>query len=199
MCGNGYADNAQWTWDTGVILSQNDSSAKSELSGGTGYYSGAVNARIFGTEHLKTEDNNKPYCGHSCGTCYDLMTTGINAYSPPVDSASVITIMIVDACYNQNGDPWWCNSLYEAQDKYGCDVHFDIQTDRYNENLAAKGKDYMEWTGMLSLIHPFWLVLGFTESNQGGGQVVAYKKRDSCPEAMTKKFEEDCKPYCSSY
>ena len=146
MCGNGNPDQAPWQWNTGVNLCQSGANGSVELDGGMGYYSGAINGRMFGTEHVNQYGNQAPYCGHSCGVCYDLVTTGVNAYNPPVESGSTITIMIVDACYNQAGDPWWCNSLGDSKDKYGCNVHFDIQTHRNQEGISAKGKDGVEWT-----------------------------------------------------
>ena len=35
-----------------------------------------------------------------------------------------------DACYGQGGAPHWCSSNTDSgSDDFGCDVHFDIDTD----------------------------------------------------------------------
>ena len=124
QCGKastGYKSNkgTEWQSNTGDTLGL-----------GNGWYSGAVNQKLF---NGKLNDQNQPNCGGACGSCYELQTTGTNTYgmknSP--DGGSTLRMMVVDACYNQNGAPNWCSNNGKSgpkTDDFGCDVHFDIDT-----------------------------------------------------------------------
>jgi len=146
LCGDpstGYntAGNAGWQSNSAQAL------------GIPGFYSGAVNQKLFnGTLNGKGE----PGCGSSCGSCYELQTTGSNAYGPSSsfrapDGGSTIKLMTVDSCYNTLGTPNWCSDNSGTKtDDFDCGVHFDIQTesvDKGANNAPAQGQDGSKWAG----------------------------------------------------
>ncbi|KAK3171287.1 hypothetical protein OEA41_003371 [Lepraria neglecta] len=132
-CGNGNEGAANWQGNTGAALGI-----------GQGYYSGAVNQLLFQGNMASGEPN----CGSGCGVCYELQTTGVNAYNGGVGPGSSITVMVVDACHNNNGAPNWCTSATGGPDDFGCIVHFDIDTDptAYNPTPPNPvGQDGTQW------------------------------------------------------
>ena len=75
------------------------------------------------------------------------MTTGVNAYDGGTGGGSTIQMMIVDACYGAADAPNWCSSNTDSgTDDFGCDVHFDIETDSTQGNIPAIGQDGTTWT-----------------------------------------------------
>ena len=75
------------------------------------------------------------------------MTTGVNAYDDGTAGGSTIQMMVVDACYSKQGAPNWCSSNTDSGvDDFGCDVHFDIDTDPTQGNIPAIGQDGTTWT-----------------------------------------------------
>lgn len=115
-CGHNNEAAANWQGNTGAALQI-----------GQGFYSGAVNQALFnGT----LNPQGQPGCGSSCGVCYELQTTGTNAYGGGPGPGSSIVVMVVDSCYNTNGAPNWCSSNTDVGvDDFGCGVHFDIDTE----------------------------------------------------------------------
>ncbi len=81
MCGNGNFGQASWQANTGESLGI-----------GQGIYSGAVNQKLFGGS---LNSAGQPGCGTSCGICYELMTTGVNAYNSGTKGGSTIQMMVV--------------------------------------------------------------------------------------------------------
>lgn len=81
MCGNGNFGQASWQANTGESLGI-----------GQGIYSGAVNQKLFGGS---LNSAGQPGCGTSCGVCYELMTTGVNAYNGGTKGGSTIQMMVV--------------------------------------------------------------------------------------------------------
>ena len=111
---------------------------------GQGIYSGAVNQKLFGGT---LNSAGQPGCGSSCGVCYELMTTGVNAYNGGTAGGSTIQMMVVDACYSNAGAPNWCSSNTDSgEDDFGCSVHFDIDTDPTEGGVPAIGQDGSTWT-----------------------------------------------------
>ncbi|CAD6590441.1 MAG: hypothetical protein ASARMPRED_004817 [Alectoria sarmentosa] len=95
-----------------------------EWTGGSGVYNGAVNQKLF---QGSISSGGQPNCGSACGGCYELSTSGFNAYNDGVASGSTITLQIVDACYSA-GDHWCGSTSDDYKDSSSCSVHFDIQT-----------------------------------------------------------------------
>ena len=117
-----------------------------EWAGGSGVYNAAVNQKLF---NGALNSAGQPNCGSACGTCYELSTTGFNAYNDGVASGSTITVQIVDACYS-NGDHWCGSTSDDYKDSSSCSVHFDIQTGAPGSNgQAAVGSDGTTWNGKL--------------------------------------------------
>lgn len=112
-----------------------------QWAGGSGVYNGAVNQKLF---NGSTPDG-LPYCGSACGTCYELSTSGFNAYNDGPASGSTITLQIVDACYSSGSE--WCGSLSDDyKDRSSCGVHFDIQTGAPGTSgQAMVGADGTTW------------------------------------------------------
>ncbi len=113
-----------------------------------GVYNGAVNQKLFaGT----LNSGGQPNCGSACGQCYELSTSGFNAYNDGVGAGSTITIQIVDACYS-NGDHW-CGSTSDGfKDSSDCGVHFDVQTGpQGSAGQAVVGSDGKTWNGEVLL------------------------------------------------
>ena len=81
MCGDGNFGQASWQANTGESLGI-----------GQGIYSGAVNQKLFGGT---LNSAGQPGCGTSCGVCYELMTTGVNAYNGGTPGGSTIQMMVV--------------------------------------------------------------------------------------------------------
>lgn len=115
-----------------------------QWGGGSGVYSGAVNQRLFNGQ---INSAGQPNCGTACGTCYELSTSGFNAYPGGVAAGSTLTIQIVDACYGS--DSQWCGSTSDDfKDSSDCSVHFDIQTGPPQSNgQPAVGSDGTTWNG----------------------------------------------------
>ena len=140
--GPGPFDAYPWQANTGTSLGP-----------GQGFYSGGVNQFLF---KGSLPDGEHPNCGQTCGGCYELMTTGTNAYAGGARDGSTITMMVVDSCYNNHGAPNWCSSNGgDGTDDFGCLAHFDVQTSpplpEGVEAPAAFGKDGVEWTRELSV------------------------------------------------
>ncbi|MCJ1452827.1 hypothetical protein MMC28_003172 [Mycoblastus sanguinarius] len=115
-----------------------------QWSGGSGVYSGAVNQKLFAGQ---LNSGGQPNCGSACGTCYELSTTGTNAYNDGVGAGSTITVQIVDACYSA-GDHWCGSTSDSYKDSSDCGVHFDLQTGPPGSNgVAAVGSDGTTWNG----------------------------------------------------
>ncbi|KAL8788863.1 MAG: hypothetical protein Q9195_007077, partial [Heterodermia aff. obscurata] len=132
-CGKNNFGQASWQANTGESLGI-----------GQGIYSGAVNQKLFGGT---LNSAGQPGCGSSCGVCYELMTTGVNAYNGGTAGGSTIQMMVVDACYSNAGAPNWCSSNTDfGEDDFGCSVHFDIDTDPTEGNVPAIGQDGSTWT-----------------------------------------------------
>ena len=141
--GNSGFSGASWQGNSG-----------SSLNLGKGYYSGAVNQKLFSGS---LNDKNQPGCGKTCGSCYELQSTGTNAYDNGPNGGSSIVVMVADACYNQDGKPNWCSSsTAEGQDDFGCSAHFDIQTSGPSKDNgpAAVGTDGQPWTSEFLLFPP---------------------------------------------
>ena len=134
-----------------------------------GVYNGAVNQKLFqGT----LNSAGAPNYGKSCGSCYELSTSGYNAYNGGVGSGSTITIQIVDACYGA-GDHWCGSTSDDYKDSSDCGVHFDIQTAGPGQGgVAAVGADGKTWNA--------------------GGQIVYYRET-ACPGSLSSSFRGDCK------
>ena len=81
MCGAGNFGQASWQANSGESLGI-----------GQGIYSGAVNQKLFGGT---LNSAGQPGCGTGCGVCYELMTTGVNAYNDGTPGGSTIQIMVV--------------------------------------------------------------------------------------------------------
>ena len=113
-----------------------------EWSTGSGVYNAAVNQKLF---NGALNSAGQPNCGSACGTCYELSTTGFNAYNGGVASGSSITVQIIDACYGA-GDHWCGSTSDDYKDSSSCSVHFDIQTGAPGSNgQAAVGSDGTTW------------------------------------------------------
>jgi len=164
-CGHANEAAANWQGNTGAALNI-----------GQGYYSGAVNQKIF---QGALNGQGDPGCGAACGVCYELQTTGVNAYGGGPGNGSSIVVMVVDACYNTNGAPNWCsNNTDDGVDDFSCGVHFDIDTQPTlnKPNLPFPiGQDGTTWAN--------------------GGEFVQYR-RTSCPPAMAAAFANDCAGDC---
>lgn len=133
-----------------------------------GVYNGAVNQKLF---QGKLNGGGQPNCGSACGGCYELSTSGFNAYNGGVGSGSSIIMQVVDACYSAGNE--WCGSTSDDfKDSSDCGVHFDIQTGPPGSaGVAAVGKDGKTW--------------------DHGGQVVYYRKT-SCPSNLSSGFASTC-------
>ena len=119
-----------------------------QWAGGSGVYNGAVNQKLF---QGSLNGAGQPNCGSACGQCYELSTSGFNAYNDGVASGSTITLQIVDACYN-NGDHWCGSTSDDYKDSSSCSVHFDIQTGPPGSNgQSAVGSDGQTWNGQQTL------------------------------------------------
>ena len=119
-----------------------------QWAGGSGVYSGAVNQRIF---NGALNSAGQPNCGTACGTCYELSTSGFNAYSGGVAAGSTLIIQIVDACYS-SGSQWCGSTSDDFKDSSDCGVHFDIQTGPPQSNgQPAVGSDGTTWNGESSV------------------------------------------------
>lgn len=164
-CGHDSEAAANWQGNTGAALNI-----------GQGFYSGAVNNVIF---QGNLNGQGDPGCGKACGVCYELQTTGVNAYGGGPGNGSSIVVMVVDACYNTNGAPNWCSSNTDVGvDDFGCGVHFDIDTDPTLNDPNPPfpvGQDGTVWAN--------------------GGEFVQYR-RTSCPPAMAAAFASDCAGDC---
>ena len=136
-CGKANFGQASWQANTGESLGI-----------GQGVYSGAVNQALF---KGALNSGGQPNCGAGCGLCYELMTTGVNAYAGGVGGGSTIQMMVVDACYGADDKaPHWCSSnTASGTDDFGCEKHFDIDTDPTLGNVPAVGQDGTTWTGEL--------------------------------------------------
>ena len=57
-------------------------------------------------------------------------------------------MMVVDACYGtEDTAPHWCSSnTASGTDDFGCEKHFDIDTDPTLGNVPAVGMDGTTWT-----------------------------------------------------
>lgn len=143
MCGGGDFNQAKWQANTGPAVGLPQ-----------GFYSGAVNNILF------QGGSGTPVCGQTCGQCYDLITTGVNAYNEGIAGGSPITMMVVDACYNNNGEPNWCKA--SGQDDFGCQYHFDVDTDPTRGDVPVVGMDGTTWQREF-LLRPFLDVFGFVE------------------------------------
>ena len=144
-CG-GKDGKTQETWEsnTGAVIGP-----------GQGYYSGAVNQILFNG----SMPNGSPFCGQACGQCYELVSTGIGGYSGGVVGGSKIVLMIVDSCFGTDvanpatpDNPNWCTSTTGGSDYFGCNTHFDIDTDPVvadanNPNAVPHpiGQDGKDW------------------------------------------------------
>lgn len=139
-----------------------------EWAGGSGIYNGAVNQKLFqGT----LNGGGQPNCGKACGGCYELSTSGFNAYNDGVGSGSTITLQIVDACYSA-GDHWCGSTSDDYKDSSSCSVHFDIQTGAPGTNgQAAVGSDGTTWSD--------------------GGQIVYYRET-ACPQTLASSYKSSC-------
>lgn len=144
-CGKASFGQASWQANTGESLGI-----------GQGVYSGAVNQALF---KGALNSGGQPNCGAGCGLCYELMTTGVNAYAGGVGGGSTIQMMVVDACYGTDDTaPHWCSSnTASGTDDFGCEKHFDIDTDPTLGNVPAVGQDGTTWTSESSF--SFFLVL----------------------------------------
>ena len=150
LCGNGAQNAATWQSNTGPALGLQQ-----------GFYSGAVNNVLF-----KSRSKSALTCGETCGQCYDLVTSGTNAYVDGAGGGSLITMMVVDACYGQGAEKWCSGgpSSGPVQDTFGCTDHFDIQTDPTRSDVPATGMDGQEWsrefclrTTHTKLLRKIWL------------------------------------------
>ncbi|MDI1486191.1 MAG: hypothetical protein OHK93_005417 [Ramalina farinacea] len=167
-CGKAQFGQASWQANTGESLGI-----------GQGVYSGAVNQALF---KGALNSGGQPNCGAGCGLCYELMTTGVNAYAGGVGGGSTIQMMVVDACYGTaDTAPHWCSSnTASGTDDFGCEKHFDIDTDPTLGNVPAVGQDGTTWTN--------------------GGQIVLYRLLPNCSSIspmLEEAFNTDCKPYCA--
>ena len=123
-----------------------------QWSGSSGTYSGAVSQRVFAGA---LNPSGQPNCGSSCGQCYELSTSGFNAYNDGVGAGSTLTLQIVDACFS-NGDHWCGSTSADYTDTSGCGVHFDIQTGAPGSmGSAPVGADGKTWNGMLCFFLSF--------------------------------------------
>lgn len=146
------------------------------LNTGQGFYSGAINQKIF---QGKLNSAGDPGCGAACGAHCELRTTGVNAYGGVPGIGPSIVVMVVDACYNTNGAPNWLTSNpNDGVDVFGCDVHFDIDTD------PTLSDPYPPFPGGQD---------GTTWAN--GGEFVQYR-RTSCPPATARAYASDCAGDC---
>ncbi|KAF6217829.1 hypothetical protein HO133_006240 [Letharia lupina] len=115
-----------------------------EWGGSSGVYNGAVNQKLF---QGRINGGGQPNCGEACGGCYELFTSGFNAYNDGVGSGSMITLQIVDSCYSA-GDHWCGSTSDDYKDSSLCSVHFDIQTGPpLSHGQAAVGSDGTTWNG----------------------------------------------------
>lgn len=136
LCGDGNQYEATWQSNTGPALGLQQ-----------GFYSGAVNNVLF-----RSRSSSRLTCGASCGTCYDLVTSGTNAYNDGVAGGSMITMMVVDACYGQGGANWCSGGPTSGPtpDQFGCTDHFDVQTDPTRSDVPVTGMDGTTWNRKFS-------------------------------------------------
>ena len=156
-----------------------------EWAGSSGIYNGAVNQKLF---QGSINSGGQPNCGSACGGCYELSTSGFNAYNDGVASGSTITLQIVDACYSA-GDHWCGSTSDDYKDSSSCSVHFDIQTGAPGSNgQAAVGSDGTTWSGELT---SHLCVVSRILNDVDGGQIVYYKQT-SCPQTLTSNYKSSC-------
>ena len=158
-----------------------------EWAGGSGVYNAAVNQKLF---NGALNSAGQPNCGSGCGTCYELSTTGFNAYNGGVASGSTITVQIVDACYGA-GDHWCGSTSDDYKDSSSCSVHFDIQTGAPGSNgQAAVGSDGTTWNGKHDFETPC-LQISKMLIDSDGGQIVYYRPT-SCPQTLASSYKSSC-------
>ena len=157
-----------------------------EWAGSSGVYNGAVNQKLF---QGSINSAGQPNCGSACGGCYELSTSGFNAYNGGIGSGSTITLQIVDACYSA-GDHWCGSTSDDYKDSSSCSVHFDIQTGAPGSNgQAAIGADGTTWNGRQIFNRLGALTQWLTDAD--GGQIVYYRST-SCPPSLTSNYKSSC-------
>lgn len=110
------------------------------------WYNAAVNDALFGVDSTRTSKWN---CGHGCGKCYRLTTTGRRSDNPqwsnrplPGKSFHVVTTNFCPAADQRNRD--WCaplgRSVGPGSRKY--QYHFDLQrTQELNDSWPGCNGD----------------------------------------------------------